>query len=189
MVSTRKKKQQNKKLFSQLSERDTDFMIGQSNQGEQIKNRDSMLRRGTSPDNASKPAQINYPQIDVHTLEENIVSKVRSEVDNVMTPVGTRVQDAVLTAIENLVIPRVELAMNSANARSERSADSNVLEPDQRDFLGDIKSLRMTASSRINSHMDLNRIDETRSNITVEEGDLMVNEKNIDRRTHAHHRC
>ena len=45
----------------------------------------------------------------------------------------------------------------------------------------------MTASSRINSHTDLNRIDETRGNITVEEGDLLVNEKNIDRQTHAHH--
>ena len=30
-VSTKKKKLQNKKLFSQSSERDTDFMIGQSN--------------------------------------------------------------------------------------------------------------------------------------------------------------
>ena len=31
MVSTRKKKQQNKRIFSQLSEGDTDFMIGKSN--------------------------------------------------------------------------------------------------------------------------------------------------------------
>ena len=46
----------------------------------------------------------------------------------------------------------------------------------------------MTASSRINSHTDLNRIDETRGNITVEEGDLLVNEKNIDRQTYSHHR-
>ena len=161
-------------------------MIGQSNQDEHTENRDSMLRRGTSLDNENNPAQINYPQVDVHTLEENIVSKVRSEVDNVMTSVETRVQDAVLTAIENLVIPRVELAMKSANAHSERSV-GNVLEPDQRDFLGDIEGLWMTASSRINSHMDLNRIDETRGNITVDEGDLLVNENNIDRQTHAHH--
>ena len=46
----------------------------------------------------------------------------------------------------------------------------------------------MTASSRINSHTDVNRIDKTRGNITVEEGDLLVNEKNIDRQTYAHHR-
>ena len=46
----------------------------------------------------------------------------------------------------------------------------------------------MTASSRINSHTDLNRIVETRGNITVEEVDLLLNEKNTDRQTHAHHR-
>ena len=45
----------------------------------------------------------------------------------------------------------------------------------------------MTGSSRRSWHTDLNRIDETRANITVEEGDLLVNEKNIDRQTYAHH--
>ena len=45
----------------------------------------------------------------------------------------------------------------------------------------------MTASSRIHSRTDLNRIDETRENITVEEGDLMVNEKKIDQQSHTYH--
>ena len=40
----------------------------------------------------------------MHTLEENIISKVRSEEDIVMTTVETRAQVAVLTAIEVLVI-------------------------------------------------------------------------------------
>ena len=112
---------------------------------------------------------------------------MQSEVDNVMTSVKTRVQDAVLTAIENLVTPGVELAMKSANAHLERSVDGNVLKPDERDFLRNIVGLRVTASSTINSHTYLNRVDETRGNITVEEGDLLVNEKNIDRQTYAHH--
>ena len=76
--------------------------------------------------------------------------------------------------------------MKSANAPSGRSVDGNILEPDQRDFLGKIESLRMTASSKINSHTDLNMIDGTRDNITVEEGNLLVNEKNMDRQTYAH---
>ena len=80
-------------------------MIGQSNQDEQTESRENLICRGTSSDNASNPIQINYPEVDVHKLEENIVSKVRSEVDNVMTSVETRVQDAVSTAIETLVVP------------------------------------------------------------------------------------
>ena len=58
MVSTRNKKQQNKKLPRQFSEKDNDVMIGQSNQGEQTESRDNMLCRGTSSDNAINPAQI-----------------------------------------------------------------------------------------------------------------------------------
>ena len=47
----------------------------------------------------------------MHTLEEKIVRKVRSEVDSVMSAVETKVQDAVMTAVESLVIPRVDVAM------------------------------------------------------------------------------
>ena len=111
----------------------------------------------------------------MHTLEENFVSKVRSVVDNVMTSVETIVEDAVLTAREILLVPRVELAMKSANALSVRSVDGNVLEPDQKDFMGNIECLQVTASSRKNSHTNLNTIDETRGNNTVDEGDLLVN--------------
>ena len=70
-----------------MSERDPDFMIGRSNHDEQTENGDNILCVGTYSDNASNPTQINYPQVDVHTVEENIVSKMRSEVDNVMTSV------------------------------------------------------------------------------------------------------
>ena len=51
-----------------------------------------------------------------------------------MATVETRVQDALLTVIENLVILKVELAMKPANAFSGRSGDCNVLEPYQRIF-------------------------------------------------------
>ena len=70
---------------------------------------------------------------------------------------------------------------------SERSVGGNVLEPDQRDFLGIIEGLRMTASSGKISHTNMKRDDETRGNITVREGDLLLKEKNIDRQIQAHH--
>ena len=71
MVPTRKKKQQNKKLFSQLSERDTDLIIGQSNHDVQTQSRDSITYRGTSADNTSKTTLWKHPQVDMHTPEEN----------------------------------------------------------------------------------------------------------------------
>ena len=79
-------------------------MIGQRNQDEQIESRHSIICRGTSLDHTSNPTQVDYSQRVVRTLEEDIVNKVRNEVDNAMTSVKTRFQDAVLTAIENSVI-------------------------------------------------------------------------------------
>ena len=70
--------------------------------------------------------------------------------------------------------------MKSANESSGWSVDGNIKEPDQRDFPSKIEGLQMTASSRKNSRTDLNRINETLGNITVEESDLFVNERNID---------
>ena len=75
MVSTRKKKQQKERLFSELSERDTDFMIGQSNQDEQTESRGSMTCRGTSSEKTSNLTQVKYPQVDVHTLKEILLVK------------------------------------------------------------------------------------------------------------------
>ena len=56
-----------------------------------------------------------------------------------------------------------------------------------RDISGNIEGLQMTVSGRINSNTDSNRIDETCGYITVEGEDLLVDEKNFDRQTHAHH--
>ena len=122
----------------------------------------------------------------MHTLEEDIVSKVRCEVDSVMTTVETRIQDTVLAAIKKLNIPRVELAMKSANASAARCVGGNVLEPGHRGFSGSVEGLQMTASSRIPSRTDFSKIHETRGVISIEEGDLLVNEKN-DRQTRSHH--
>ena len=97
--------------------------------------------------------------MDVHRLEKNISSKVPIEVDCVMTTVESRVQDAMLTTIQNLAIPRVELAVKPVNALAGNGDGSVVLDPDERECWGKVEGLQMTASSRINSRTDLNRID------------------------------
>ena len=51
-----------------------------------------------------------------------------------MTTVEISVQHAVLTAIESLVNPRVEMAMEVTNASPGRSVDGNILDADQREF-------------------------------------------------------
>ena len=60
MVPTRKKKQQKKRLYSQLTERDTDFMIGQSNHDAQNENIDSVTYRSRSSDNTNILSLVKY---------------------------------------------------------------------------------------------------------------------------------
>ena len=177
MVSIWKNKQQNKRFFIQLEISDADFLIGQNKHEAQAGSKTNVLCIRSPSSNMKCPIQLNNLQADIHTIEENVIGKVRSEVDNVMTTDETRVQDAVLTAIETLLIPRVEMAKKSAHAAPGRSFDGDVLDLDQRDFPDNIAGLQLIASSGISSRMDLNRIDETRGNNFVEGGDLLVNEE------------
>ena len=158
MISIREKIKQDKRLLSHvINEPDTDFLIGLINHEAQTGDRTNTKEESTALYTRNDATQTDDSQVDMH-----IVHKLHDEVSSVMTTVGARVQDATLTAMESLMIPWVELAINVVNASSGRDADSVMPDPDQRDFSGNIKGLQMTASSRMNSNTDLNKIDETR---------------------------
>ena len=86
--------------------------------------------------------------------------------------------------MDSLVIPRMKLARRSVGISSSPEPSSVVLDLDQSVFSDDTKNLQITASSRFNPNANLNGIDEIRVNITVEEGDSPVGERNPDQETH-----
>ena len=74
--------------------------------------------------------------------------------------------DAILTAIGNVIIPRVEMAVKLITGSTEHGTNSEVQNPDQRNFLGNIRNTPlMSASSRLDLDKELNRNDETRNDI------------------------
>ena len=85
--------------------------------------------------------------MDIKTLDRDTADRVRSEEGNAMLAVGTRVHDAMLAAMDSLVMHRLELAMRSANVSSGRDTRIVVLDPDQRDFSGNSEGLQMTQVS------------------------------------------
>ena len=107
--------------------------------------------------------------------------------DNVLTTVETRVQDVRLTAIDNLLIPRLEVAMKSVNASSRQDIHSVAPDQDQKDFSGDVEDRQLTALTRMNSSTDLYKIDETPGSVNVEGGSLSVHERNFDQQTNINH--
>ena len=84
----------------------------------------------------------------------SIVNRVRSEVDNVMTTVETRMWEAVLTAIEDSAFRLIELAMKTVIAFSGGNIDCAVPYFGPTDFSGDIESPQLTVSGGIISNTD-----------------------------------
>ena len=116
-------------------------------------------------------------KLDKQTPEKSISEKVRIEVEIVVATVETALHEAILSAMDNFVYPRRELATISVCISSTCNFSIRViLDPDQRDFSSDTNGLQLTALSRFYSNANLSGIDETGGNLTVEESDLPVGE-------------
>ena len=130
-------------------------MIKQNNHEAQAEGGANAVDRSTSLNTTKDPNQVDGLQLVRQIVEEKIVSKVQSEVVSEMTMVQTRVQDAAMTAIENLIFPKVKLAMKLFHASSRHRVGSVVMDRDRIGFSEKIEVLQMTTSSRVNSHIDL----------------------------------
>ena len=105
---------------------------------------------------------------------------------NIVDTVEDRIQNAILTAIENTVAPKVELAIRSINASSGRDATSVSANSERRERVGINASFEN--SSKINDTLDAsNANDETRYNNPDEVSELWVPERQFDRQAQTHH--
>ena len=85
----------------------------------------------------------NYDQF----IETNIADKTRQEVDNDVTAVKNRIYDAILTAMDNVVIPRAEMAARSLTESSGRGPNGIVQNTAQRDFSGNTENTPLMSAS------------------------------------------
>ena len=67
---------------------------------------------------------VNGNVMDVKTLERCFNKRIDREKSNIVDTVEDRIQNAILTAIENIVAPKIELAIRSIMASSGRDATS-----------------------------------------------------------------
>ena len=85
--------------------------------------------------------------------ENNIDDKIRRAVNDAVSTVEKCMHDAILTAMDRVVIPRVEMAVKSISGSSRHGPNSEVQNPDRRDFLGNSGSTPLMSAS---SRLDLN---------------------------------
>ena len=188
MVSTRKKRQSNKRLLSQLDDFDQDMIIGNAvreRQGNAVVNGGTNDRDFTVS-NSSNNTAVNERATNVKTLERCFNERIDREMSIIVATVEDRIQNAILTAIENIVAPKIELAIRSINASSGRDATSVTANSECGERVG-INASFENASENNNTLRVPNVNDETRLNIPDEVSELSVPETRFDRQPQTHH--
>ena len=85
---------------------------------------------------SSNGSIVNGNAMSVKTLESCFNERIDKEKRNIVDTVENRIQNAILTAIDNIVTPKIELAMRSINASSGRDATSVSATSERRKHLG-----------------------------------------------------
>ena len=188
MVSTRKKRQSNRRLLSQLDDFDQDMIIGNA-AGERQEN--VVVKEGTNDRDftvgiSSNNSVVNENAMNVKILERCFIERIDREMSNIVDTVEDRIQNAILTAIDNIVAPEIELAIRPINASSGRDATSVSANSERREHVG-INTSFENASGNNNTLGVSNVNDETRHNIPDEVSELSVPETQFDRQAHTHH--
>ena len=130
---------------------------------------------------------VNGNALSVKTLERCFNGRIDREMSNIVDTVEDRIQNAILTAIENIVAPKIELAIRSINASSGRDATSVSANSDRRERVGVNASFEN--ASKNNDTLDASNVnDETRHDNLDEVSELSVPETHFDRQAHTHYR-
>ena len=189
MVSTRKKKQSNRRLLSQLDGFVQDIIIGNTaseRQENTIVNEgtgDQDFTVGTSGNNL----MVNENTVNVKTLKRRFNERIDRKMGNIVDTVQDRIQNAILTAIDNIFAPTIELAIRSINASSARDVTNVTANSERREHIKITAPFENASGSNDVSHIS-NVNDETRNNISDEVSELSVPETRFNRQTHTHHK-
>ena len=129
---------------------------------------------------------INGNAMSMKTLERCFNERIDREMNNIVDTVEDRIQNAILTAIENIVAPKIELAIGSINSSSGRDATSVSANSERREHVGINASFEN--ASKYNDTLDVSNVnDETRQNNPDEVSEFSVPETHFGRQTHTHH--
>ena len=188
MVSPRKKRQSNRRLLSQLDDFDQDMIIGNTDSERQ---ENAVINEGTNDrdftvSTASSNSVVNGNAMYVKTLESCFNERIDREMSKIVDTVEDRIQNAFLTAIDNIVAPKIELAIRSINASSGRDATSVSANSERRERVG-INTSFENASGNNNTLGVSNVNDETRHYIPDEVSEVLVPETHFNRQAHTHH--
>ena len=100
--------------------------------------------------------------------------------------VEDKIQKTILTAFDGIVALKIELAVGSINACSERDATSVTANLERGELIGITSPFENASENNNVVHMS-NTSEETRNNIPDEVSELSVPGTHFDRQSHTHH--
>ena len=188
MVSTRKKRQSNRKFISKLDNFDRDMIIGNAvSEGQE----NTVVNEGTydrdltvgTPNNNSA---VNENVMHVKNLQRCFNERIDREMRNIVDTVEDRIQNAILAAVDRIIARKIELATRSKNASSGRDVAGVVGNSECGEHVGINASFEN--ASRNNNMLNVSNVnDKTRQNIPDEVSELSGPETHFDRQSHTHH--
>ena len=176
-------------FLSQLDDFDQDMIIGNATGERQeiiVVNKGTNDRDFTVSTSCNNTA-VNESTVNVKTLEKCFNERIDREMSNIVNTVKDRIQDAILTAIDNIVAPKIELTIRTINASSGRDVTSVTVNSERGEHVG-INASFENASGNNSTLGVSNRNDETGHNFSDEVSELSVPETHFDRRAHTHDR-
>ena len=130
---------------------------------------------GTSTSNLAT----NENTVNAKTLKRCFNERIDREMSNIVNTVEDRIQNAILTAIDNIVSPKIELAPRSINASYGRDATGVTGNSESGEHVGINASFENASGN--NNVLYVSKVnDETRHNIPDEVSELSVPETRFD---------
>ena len=105
---------------------------------------------------------------------------------NIVDIIEDLIQNPILTAIDNIITPKIELALKSINASSDRDAATVIANSDRGEHIRITSSIG-NVSEKNNTFHKLKANDETQGNISHKVSELSVPRTHFDRQSHTHH--
>ena len=129
---------------------------------------------------------MNKNAMTVKTLERCFNERIDREMNKIVDTVEDRIQNAILAAIDNIVAPKIELAIRSINASSGRDVASGCANSERRERTG--INISFENASENNNTIGVTSInDEARRNSQDGVSELSVPGTQFDRQSHIHH--
>ena len=100
-----------------------------------------MVNEGTNDrdftaDISSDNSTINGHAMNVETFERFFNERIDKEMSNIVDTVEDRIQNGILTAFDNIIAPKSDLAIRSINASSGRDATTVSANSERRKYAG-----------------------------------------------------